>query len=106
MLFLTAPLLYLLIGLIKRYASENEKLRIDLLEKWENARDDRITWCEDHGSQYNFDHPEYQELWDIEIGADALYIMSEIYLVNRPDEISWPEYQAEKLCFERSENPD
>lgn len=42
----------------------------------------------------NFYHPEYQRLWEIELGAEALYVMEAA--AEFPEEVSWQEYQDEK----------
>ena len=56
-------------------ARANRKVhqKILLREKWKIAREKRILWKEEH-PWANFDDFEYQELWEIEIGAEVVYI--------------------------------
>jgi len=71
-----------------------------LLEKWKTAREQRILWQESY-RWLSFDHPEYQKLWEIEIGAEMLYLLhTELTVLGmnlfRGVSISWSDY-----CFER-----
>lgn len=64
-----------------------------LLEtKLKGARDRRTHWKRDH-PWAGINHPEYQKLWEIEIGAEDLYL-----LFTREDlpNMSWSEYNLEQ----------
>jgi hypothetical protein len=49
-------------------------------------------WKEEH-PWLNFEHPEYQELWEIEIGAEDLYLLS---IKGAKPSTSWSEYNLEQ----------
>lgn len=72
-----------------RKGKSDEKLRQSMLNRYQRARVARQNWKRKNS---NFDHPGYQELWDLEIAAEAWL------RVNFPDfiELSWREY-----CIER-----
>ena len=72
--------------------------KIKLLRtKWELAREGRLLWKEQHWSGFNFHDPEYQRLWEIEIGAEALYLMHGPTYWHA---MSWDGYKAERQDFE------
>ncbi|MDE2188349.1 MAG: hypothetical protein KGJ35_01315 [Patescibacteria group bacterium] len=77
----------------KRY-TKWERRRQAFENSWKDARKKRIEWKEDH-AWLDFDHPEYQSLWESEIGAEDLYLM---YIGRTSPSISWSDY-----CAERSE---
>ena len=60
--------------------------------RWKKAKDNRLRWKNEH-PWASFDDPEYQELWEIEIGAEDLYLLS---IKIRGYHISWSDW-----CFAR-----
>lgn len=42
-------------------------------QAWRKARRERLDWKKDHPFVHHFDRQEYQDLFDREIGAEALY---------------------------------
>lgn len=66
-----------------------------LLEKWNTARERRLLWKDQHLWNFNFDDPEYQELWEIEIGAEECYLLG---IGNRfgDTRLSWQNYIEER----------
>ena len=68
-----------------------------LLEKWETAREERIAWKERY-QWLGFDHPEYQKLWEIEIGAEDLYLL---YIRGISLGISWSDWRFERRKAEQ-----
>lgn len=88
---------------IREQVARNKSKRELLLEKWRSARQERQQWYEDHRLFFDFYHPEYQRLWEIEIGAEALYIFQEqgcLGRLTRHVHISWDDYKAEKHSFD------
>lgn len=67
-------------------------LMIKLESKWKLARKERLLWRNSNPYSFNFNHYEYQRLWEIEIGAEMNYIITSGRLVS----ISWYEYCAER----------
>ncbi|MEN9524474.1 MAG: hypothetical protein RL536_543 [Candidatus Parcubacteria bacterium] len=61
------------------------------------AREKRLLWRDSNLSCYDFDHPEYQELWEMEIGAEDIYLLSINGLVHG---MSWADYCHERQEFE------
>lgn len=81
---------------VKRKKAEIELFR----EKWKVAREERITWQERHW-WLGFDCPEYQRLWEIEIGAEILYLISMQVTIlgvvlTRGASISWSDWRFEQ----------
>ena len=75
--------------------------RTDLLrEKWKTARVERLLWKDEHW--FNFDDPEYQRLWEIEIGAEDLYLIR-INSVCHGTSVSWQDY-TQDYTYEREES--
>jgi hypothetical protein len=67
------------------------------------ARQERQWWYKDHQMFFDFYHPEYQRLWEIEIGAEALYIIRAQGFIGRLAThayISWSDYRIEKYSFD------
>jgi hypothetical protein len=80
---------------------------IDLLrKKWKMAREERLLWRDEHLhlSYFNFDFndPEYQRLWNIEIGAEDLYLQR-ISIACSGAMISWYDYTCEREESEHQE---
>ncbi len=78
-----------------------EDARHSLFQAWQQARHDRKQWKEDHREFFDFDHPEYQRLWMIEIGAADLFFLrrdKDSGWVN----VSWDKYQTEKKEYEEA----
>lgn len=72
--------------------------RAELLkEKWKTARNVRMLWKEAHTQCFDFNDQEYQELWNIEIGAEDLYLLYDRYGWC----ISWGDYKFEQKEYER-----
>jgi len=69
-----------------------------LMGRWKRARDERMRWKNDH-QWASFDDPEYQRLWEIEIGAEDLYLLSMMSWprINGYD-TSWHDY-----CYEQDQ---
>ncbi|HEY4504067.1 MAG TPA: hypothetical protein VJJ28_03085 [Candidatus Paceibacterota bacterium] len=72
-----------IIGLILHFWKlkiETRRYRLDLLfQKWRTHRERRLLWKESHSGffhNFDFNDPEYQELWNIEIGSQLVYIMA------------------------------
>lgn len=75
--------------------------RIDtLIHCWRLARNERERWKEDHKAFFNFNHPEYQRLFEIEIGAEDIYLM---FAGRHARGISMTDYLLEKRLFEQGE---
>ncbi len=88
---------------IRVYSARKESTRQLLHSAWRLAREHRQQWYEDHRSFFDFYHDEYQRLWDIEIGAEVLYIFHEqgfLRRLTRHVHISWDGYKAEKHSFD------
>jgi hypothetical protein len=87
---------------LKAYA-ERKVAEIDLLrEKWKTARERRRLYKEER-PWINFDDPEYQRLWEIEIGAEDFYILSikcNDYNIN----ISWFHWRLEREEAEQKDD--
>lgn len=99
--------LVVLVSLIARCIKARVDLyhaRADLLrKKWNTARERRFLWKDEHMSCFNFDDPEYQRLWDIEIGAEDLYLLYISITCHSPG-ISWRDYTYEREESEPQEN--
>ena len=77
--------------------------RADLLRlKWKTAREERLLWKDEHWLNFNFDDPEYQRLWEIEIGAEDLYLIW-IDSVCHGASVSWHDYTHEREESEHQE---
>jgi hypothetical protein len=75
--------------------------RTDLLrQKWKTARKERLLWKDEHW--FNFDDPEYQRLWEIEIGAEEFYLIR-INSVCHSASVSWQDYTHEREESEHQE---
>jgi len=75
-----------------------ESKRRSLVEQWQTARNTRIAWEETHCYQNPwawFLDPEYQILWDIEIGVEELCV-----LYSKDVRISLPDYEVKKKAAE------
>ena len=70
-----------------------------LLDAWKQARQEREDWLKDYPYFKNpFVYPEYEELWQREIGAEALFeIFCNTGSANSP---SFREYAQERKHFE------
>lgn len=91
-------LLILLVSqVIKARMETLEARRKLLLVKWKAARNRRQLWKEEHLSYFDFNNPEYQTLWEQEIGSEDLYLLN-ICFWCKGVSISWSDY-----CFERKE---
>jgi hypothetical protein len=81
---------------------KNDRVEQALFSKWCQARHDRECWKQNHLEFFNFDDPEYQKLWMIEIGAEDLF-----FLKLRKGlswlKISWSGYNVEKNEYERAQ---
>lgn len=75
-----------------RIARKNAEIKL-LMEKWKLAREKRELWKEEHVWLFNFDDPEYQRLWEIEIGAEDLYLLS---ISGISSGISWSDWRFEQ----------
>jgi len=76
----------------KSRAALKESQRQSLKVTWESARNKRKLWKEEY-PWLNFDHPDYQELWQIEIGAEDVYLLS---INGAKPSTSWSEYNLEQ----------
>jgi uncharacterized small protein (DUF1192 family) len=72
------------------------------MEKWKTAREERIAWQERY-QWLGFDHPEYQKLWEIEIGAEDLYLLS---IGGISPGISWSDWRFERRKAERDRDDE
>jgi hypothetical protein len=89
---------------IKKYATVRHdrylaECNLDL-EKWKTAREERKLWEDSHLSCFDFDDPDYQQLWNIEIGAEDLYLLQmskTCYCAN----ISWEDYKFEREKYQK-----
>ncbi|MDR3558098.1 MAG: hypothetical protein P4L61_01055 [Candidatus Pacebacteria bacterium] len=77
---------------LKAYLERKDSERKLLMEKWKTVREQRISWQESH-PWLGFDNADYQELWEIEIGAEDLYLLC---INGISPGISWSDY-----CFEK-----
>lgn len=93
------PWLHVLRERTLRKNSERELL----LTRWKSAQQERRWWYQDHQTFFDFYHPEYQKLWEVEIGAEALYIFYEQRGLGRFTKhvhTSWSDYKMEKDHFD------
>jgi hypothetical protein len=74
------------------FNAEADLLRV----KWQLARDRRKLWRDEHLSYFNHLDPEYVRLWEIEIGAEDLYLLHINRLINAGVAISWSDYKSEQ----------
>jgi|GEM_PF-1593325 hypothetical protein len=105
--FVLAVMLFLMIVLhLWKYINDWLALfhaRTDLLrKKWKTARKERLLWRDEHWLNFNFDDPEYQRLWEIEIGAEDLYLIR-INSVCHGASVSWQDYTHEREESEHQE---
>ncbi len=75
-----------------------ESVRKSIFNKYHSARWQRMEWKKDHVDFFDFNHPDYQRLWEIEIGAEDLYLL---HLNGIYSGASWSDYQFEKRKFEQ-----
>ena len=76
------------------YEAESKLLQ----EKWKTAREFRLFWKDKHPFDFNFNDPEYQTLWEVEIGAEDLYLLH-ISNICHGACISWTDYKLEEKEF-------
>ncbi len=82
---------------VRAYLECKDSKRSLLIKRWKLAREERIEWRESYGWM-DFNHPEYQRLWEIEIGAEDLYLL---YNKGISYGISWSDYCFEKRLAEQ-----
>lgn len=80
---------------IQRRESTELELQ-QLFHKWCNARHKRVRWKEDRAAFFDFDHPEYQRMWMVEIGAEDVWFMK------LPENQSWLKISWRGYCEERA----
>lgn len=81
---------------VLRHQVKSGTHRTTLLRKrWIIARTQRQLWKKTHHFIFDFHHHEYQRLFQIEIGAEDLYLLSLSPLVIE-DNISWTDYDREQ----------
>jgi len=73
------------------------------MEKWKTAREKRLLWKDSHPWFYDFDDPEYQRLWEIEIGAGDLYLLS---IGGISPGISWSDWRFERRKAEQDRDDE
>lgn len=89
---------------IKLYFKKYDDRFHTLLRIWQKAKQERIEWRKDHYFDFNFDNPEYQKLWHIEIGAEINYIITFNNIIRHKDSESWQSYLCEKSESEREKS--
>ncbi len=97
-LIVLTSLLLIALGLqiVKRKVKTWEA-RLDFLSsRWQSARQRRLRYVEDHPF-FNFRDTEYQRLFEIEIGAEDLYLLHRSRFAKGVN-ISWRDY-----CHEQRE---
>jgi len=72
-----------------------------LRKKWKAARKARLLWKDEHTLCFNFGDPEYQKLWEIEIGAEDLYLLYSDSVLFHGISMSWQDYKFEQKESER-----
>src|SRR5690348_15046289 len=81
----------------KRIGIRTEKLRAN----WERAMENRKIWKDCYPYAFDFSHYEYQRLWEIEIGAEYLYLMfGKCFESRRSVLVSLREYRRQKKKWE------
>jgi hypothetical protein len=79
---------------------ERNKMINDLLERLTRARKNRTNWEDDH-QPLLFGHPEYERLWEIEVGAQDLYVIyGGVGILGS----SWVEYCVKRDKAKREDN--
>ena len=92
-------LIVAMICLICWKAWKKRRSRLDaLLKKVSEARYKRIRWKMCHPYLFDFYHYEYQQLWDIQIGAELVYIHNGGCTFF----VSWADYCQEREEAERT----
>ena len=93
---LMVPILY-----VQKARLETRTAILDsLLHEWQSNREKRLLWKNNHSGRFdnfNFNDPEYQELWDREIGSQAVFLLAlERHKMRVPAFSSWCIYVQEK----------
>lgn len=83
---------------IKAYLHRKEAEKKLLIAKYWARRNERLLWKKENHVTFQFYHPKYQELWMIELGAEALFLM---YFCNGLPGRSKEEYDREKAEWDR-----
>ena len=98
MKFYTILTFLLLIPLVSEYFKSRlavyDTMSKLLQEKWKTARETRLLWKNEHWLNFNFSDPEYQRLWEIEIGAEDIYLLHLNHVCSGAS-ISWHDYKYE-----------
>ena len=97
---LTLTTIFCFVQFWKKRERAHEDRRRVLLDRWCRARGDRRDWEDENRFRPNFDDPEYQSLWNIEIGAEDLYLM---HIKGRFPAVSWSDYCRLRDSTERAE---
>jgi hypothetical protein len=86
---------------VREKCSTRESLTNLLIQKWKTAREKRLLWKEKHYDSFNFYDSDYQELWDLEIGAEDLYLLN---LPSQGGNVSWSDYISERREFNEAKS--
>jgi len=86
---------------LKSYERRVTSRRKELLFRWKAARSERTRWKDDRVCFFDFNHSEYQRLFEIEIGAEDVYLM---YVGKHARGISIVDYHLEKRQSEQEES--
>jgi len=75
-----------------------------LVDVWKKAREQRLAWKKEHATDVNFNFydPEYQRLWNIEIGAEDYHILCN-GLEKITVGVSWGDYIAERNEYSKQD---
>lgn len=84
----------------KARRAHREKMRKIFLRKWILAKRERKLWEESHRWLFDFDHYEYQKLWDLELANFDLYFMHGGIDIH----FSWLEYCEKRDKAKREKN--
>lgn len=98
-MFILITISIFILGLVVfiEYIRIFDKKREFFLFEWTKARDERYSWIKKHSYGYDFNDSEYQKLFEIEIGAEILYLIHTDFFVfpSKFQAISWSDYVIE-----------
>jgi hypothetical protein len=97
-------LILLTINHFKKWFNSRDRIRQGYRAKWREARNKRLEWKKEHEFSFDFHDPEYQTLWDIEIGCEAAYQI--LGTTGIGVTISWDDYCIESRHAKEKDSDD